>query len=160
MKNKSPSQRRYQAKRSAARFRRSAVEFDFYKRRIGELCAQFPEAFNKRFPLPLSIGIHIQLLEATQFTEEEIHVLLKIWVNRWEYKCMATSSGRRFDVFGVESGWIHASEMVGFIKQTVNLRPQVLRIFCKRYLKATGRPALICIPINQRPELEIDHESE
>lgn len=160
MRNNSPSQQRYRAKRSAARYRKSAVEFDFYKRRIGELCEQFPEAFNKRFPLPLSIGIHHQLLESTQFTEKEISALLKVWVNRWEYKCMATSVGRRFDIFGVESGWIHAKEMNGFIKETVRLRPQVLRIFCKRYLKKTGRPALICIPVGDRPELEIDHESE
>lgn len=160
MKNNSPSQRRNRAKRFVERFGKSAVELDFYKRRIGELCEQFPVAFNKRMPLPLTIGIHYQLLEDTDFTEKEIGVLLKIWVNRWEYKCMAASVAHRYDLQGIETGWIHSKEMNGFISAVVKLRPAVLKIFCKRFLKETGRPGLICIPISKRPELEIDHESE
>lgn len=152
--NNSPSQRR----RKAAFHRKSAVEFDFYKRRIGELCEQYPNIFNKRMPLPLAVGVHHQLVEDTEFSYEEISVLLKIWVRRWEYLCMAASLGRRFDLDGNETGWIAPEELKGFIKGTIRLRPAVLKIFCKRFLKETGRPALICVPIKERPELEMDHE--
>ncbi|MCS5736629.1 ProQ/FINO family protein [Herbiconiux daphne] len=156
MRNNSPSQRRYRAKQSAKYFGKpTAVQYDFYKRRIGELCERFPAVFNKALPLTLAKGIHHQLVEETDFTEEEIHILLRVWCKRWEYKCMAVSTGRRWDLSGNDVGLIESSELVSFIRETVNLRPQKLKIFCKRYLKATGRPGLICIPIKDRPELEI-----
>ncbi|MCS5736931.1 ProQ/FinO family protein, partial [Herbiconiux daphne] len=59
-----------------------AVHYDFYKRRIDELCDQFPGVFNKRFPHLLAIGIHKQLAERTSFTEKEIGVLLRVWTHR------------------------------------------------------------------------------
>lgn len=156
MKNNSPSQRRHRALRAAKYLRKTAVEMEFYKRRIGELCEQFPVVFNKQMPIPLAVGVHEDLIKRTSFTAKEISVLLKVWCTRWEYKCMACSLGRRCDLDGNETSWIESSQMKSFIEDTVKLKPTLLRIFCKRYKKAVGRPALICIPIKDRPELEME----
>lgn len=159
MKNNSPSHRRYRAKRSAEFFRKpSQIEIDFYKRRIGELCEQFPEVFNKRMPLPLALGTHRKLLELTSFNEKEIKVLLKVWTGRWEYSCMATSVGVRYDLEGKESGVITETQINGFIPRVIKTRKPRLKIFCKRFLKTVGRPALIAVPVSKRPDLGNLHD--
>ena len=54
------------------------VQYDFYKRRMPELIEKFPILFYKRFPEPLALGITDRLVEATDFTKEEIGHLLYV----------------------------------------------------------------------------------
>ena len=154
----SPSQRRYRAARYAKYFRKTPAEVDFYKRRIAELCNQFPAVFNKQFPLPLAIGVHKELEKLTSFTPAEINVILKVWTLRWEYICMAASVGKRYDLDGNQVGYIDEGPLKHYSSVVVRMKPRKLVDFCKRYEAAFRRPALLCIPISMRPELHIVHE--
>lgn len=76
------------------------IQYDFYKRRMPELIARFPHLFDKRFPIPLAIGITQEIADWSEFSYLEASVLLKVWCARNEYKMMMCSVGSRQDTQG------------------------------------------------------------
>lgn len=132
----------------------NAVKYDFYKRRMQELIDLYPHLFDKRYPVPLAIGIHKKLIKETHFTKQEISALLWVWVHRFEYVMMALSMGSRVDMDG-KLTLISDEDRLGFIaaykQYTINNRRQKrIEKFCKRHLKVFGRPALLGLPIRDR----------
>lgn len=126
-----------------------AVHYDFYKRRINELCAMYPELFNKQFPWPLAIGIHRKLAEETSFSPAEIKVLLRIWTHRFEYLAMGQSVGSRMDLKGALS--LMSPEHVGqFVQYHKRMRPASVLRFAKHFHKRFGNPAFIAVPVKER----------
>lgn len=136
-----------------------AVHYDFYKRRINELCEAFPVAFNKHFPQPLAIGIHHQLAARTSFSPKEISVLLRIWTHRIEYLAMGQSVGSRVDLDGNLS-LIAPEHVVGFVNVHKRMSDSFIVRFSKRFEKEFGRPAFIAVPISQRKEIEFAGKEE
>lgn len=129
-----------------------AVHYDFYKRRIGDLVAAFPHAFNKCFPHPLAIGIHKQIVERTDFTAKEVSVLLRVWTHRAEYLAMGQSIGSRIDLDGNLS--LMSPEHVRcFVNYHKRMNPKFIKAFTTIFGKAFGRPAFLAVPISERQEL-------
>ena len=131
-----------------------ATHYDFYKRRINELCDAFPLAFSKSFPHPLVIGIHKQLAERTSFTPKEISVLLRIWTHRAEYLAMGQSVGSRVDLDG-NLTLMSEEHVKGFVAIHPKMRDHFIKGFSKRFKKAYGRPAFLAVPISLRKEIEV-----
>lgn len=136
-----------------------AVHYDFYKRRIDELVSAFPNAFNKRFPHPLAIGIHHQLAARTQFSPKEISVLLRIWTHRIEYLAMGCSIGSRVDLDG-NLTLIDPEHVKGFVAVHKRMSDAFVKRFAKSFQKEFGRPAFIAVPISQRKEINFAKSEE
>lgn len=136
----------------------SAVKYDFYKRRMPELISQFPDLFNKRYPVPLGIGTCEHLVKLTSFTKKEVSVLLYVWCGRVEYTLMALSMGSRVGIDSDDPNLrilklMDDGHRTGFKASFKEIKPSRIKRFCKGHLKEFGRPALLSLPIRERPDL-------
>lgn len=125
-----------------------------YKKSIEELLVLFPTVFCKDFPLPLGIGVHKQIKAVTGWSRFRVHAVMSIWTSRMEYTLMACSLGKRFDLNGNVASLISEDNMQHFVMK-LGMFKKVDRIkkFCKDYLSENKNPALICVPMKQRPDL-------
>lgn len=136
------------------------VAYDFYKRRIGELCEMFPVVFNKKFPLPLNVGVHEVLPRLTGFSQKEINALLRVWVSRREYASMAVSHGWRYDLAGNPTYKIAEDQLSGFIAIVGRQKGRTLHRWSMAYREKYGRPGFLFVPMDKRPAMEETDGSE
>lgn len=142
-----PSKRRRLARRQITSHRVA-----FYKKHIEELCEKYPLTFNRAFPRPLKIGIDKEIQEATGWDATSVSAVLSVWVARREYTYMACSLGKRYDLAGAPVTAIDESELKSFILAMQRMNKDVLRSFIKDYKEVFGKPALLCVPIKERPD--------
>lgn len=71
-----------------------------YLDNIDRLISINPDVFNKKFPLPLKVGIYHEVKELLELPCRETNALLSGWCSRWEYGAMMASGHMRRDTNG------------------------------------------------------------
>lgn len=127
------------------------IEYDFYKRRIGELVTQFPHVFNKKFPLPLAIGITQQIADSTEFEYREAAALMKVWCARREYFMMMSSVGSRQDLAG-EMSLLNPVHLAHAASMLANFPLKAAASFARSFRMEFGLEPFRMIPEDLNPE--------
>lgn len=125
-----------------------------YKANIDTLVKLFPLSFNKDFPLPLELGCHKEIQKATGWQPWKVHAVMCMWTARMEYVMMCCSEKYRYQLNGVRSDHLSEDHIANFVIR-LNCFKDRSRIaqFVKDYAKAHKQPALLNVPIKQRPDL-------
>lgn len=71
-----------------------------YLDNVDRLIALNPEVFNKKFPLPLKVGIHKDIKGLLGLPARQTNALVSMWCSRAEYKFMLLSGHMRRDING------------------------------------------------------------
>ena len=64
------------------------------------LQSRWPNLFDKERPIPLAIGIHVEIAEATGFNERAISKFLGHWTHRSRYLAALARGDSRMDLNG------------------------------------------------------------
>lgn len=125
-----------------------------YKANIAVLVEKFPLTFNKEFPLPLALGSHKEIHKATGWPKWKVHAVMCVWTARMEYVMMACSVKHRYHLNGAAMEYISEEHCKNFIIRLNNFRiRERIADFVKVYYKQHKTPALMSVPVKQRPDL-------
>lgn len=110
----------------------NSTEYLTYRSKIEVLVQAFPEAFNKKLPRPLKIGVHNDLNSKAaelNLTEEEIQSCLSIWTQRREYILGACRLQRRYDLDGSVVEVISLDHLQSFANRLARMYSRLNRNF-------------------------------
>lgn len=124
-------------------------KFQFYKNNIIVLQEKWPAIFNRNFPLPLAVGIFHEIRPHVDFTDEQLSVMLRVWVHRFEYYAMAQSTHHRVHLDGSMEPMTEEHKDA-FVAAHKHLPPHLVKDFSKRFYNQFGLVPFIHVPINQR----------